>query len=41
MTCEEALREILDHAGSQFDPRVTAALEQIALRDELPGPPEQ
>jgi putative nucleotidyltransferase with HDIG domain len=41
MTCEEALREILDHAGSQFDPRVTAALEQIALRDELPGPPEE
>jgi len=36
MTREEALREVLDHAGSQFDPRVTAALEQLASRGELP-----
>ena len=40
MTREEAVREILDHAGSQFDPRVTAALEQLASSGELPGPYE-
>ena len=40
LTSEEALREIHERAGTQFDPRVTAALESIALRGELPSPPE-
>jgi HD-GYP domain-containing protein (c-di-GMP phosphodiesterase class II) len=37
MTAEEALREICDHAGTQFDPRVTAALERLAEGGLLSG----
>ncbi len=36
MTSEGAVSEICDRAGSQFDPQVATALEQLALRDELP-----
>ncbi|MBW2724512.1 MAG: HD domain-containing protein, partial [Deltaproteobacteria bacterium] len=32
---EAAVREILEHAGTQFDPQVAAALEQLALRGEV------
>lgn len=37
MTPEQALREIRDYAGRQFDPAVAAALERLAERDEIPG----
>lgn len=37
MSPENAVAEIVAHAGTQFDPRVTAALEQLADRHEIPG----
>jgi putative nucleotidyltransferase with HDIG domain len=37
---ESAVREIQDHAGTQFDPQVAAALEQLALRGEIPDSPQ-
>lgn len=39
MPRERAVKEILDHAGTQFDPQVTAALEQLAQRGEIPDSP--
>ncbi|MFT5444040.1 MAG: putative nucleotidyltransferase with HDIG domain [Myxococcota bacterium] len=37
MTNEAAVDEIIDHAGTQFDPTVTAALAALAGRDEIPA----
>jgi putative nucleotidyltransferase with HDIG domain len=38
LSTSEALEEIRRSSGSQFDPDVVSALEQLAERDELPGP---
>ena len=32
----EAIKEIVKHAGKQFNPAVVAALERLYQRDELP-----
>ncbi len=37
MSSEAALGEIQDQAGTQFDPQVAAALEQLAERGEIPS----
>ncbi len=37
MTSEQAVQEIRDYAGRQFDPAVSAALERLAERGELPN----
>lgn len=37
MTTGVAVEEVRAHAGSQFDPRVVKALEQLAQRGEIPG----
>ncbi len=37
MTPEQALKEIRDYAGRQFDPAVAAALERLAERGEIPS----
>ncbi len=39
MTPRQALQEIRDYAGRQFDPEVSAALERIAERGEIPSTP--
>jgi putative nucleotidyltransferase with HDIG domain len=37
MSSEAAVGEIQDQAGTQFDPQVAAALEQLAQRGEIPS----
>lgn len=37
MSPEGAVGEIVAHSGTQFDPQVTEALKQLALRGEIPG----
>jgi HD-GYP domain-containing protein (c-di-GMP phosphodiesterase class II) len=37
MTSEIAVDEIKSSSGTQFDPQVVVALEQLALRDEIPS----
>jgi HD-GYP domain-containing protein (c-di-GMP phosphodiesterase class II) len=40
MSREAAVNEIQAHSGTQFDPQVAEALEQLALRGEIPDAPE-